>query len=136
MIVTNDAYWFLLAGEEPLDEDNTTEILSLAHQLESLPSYEISATKFLPGGKVEIELLPNIRFTHYLELTKYVRIELCYGKLHTENEGLVFFRFHNIQTNQCWGHAWRPIELNSKGKAQAVLGTSVIPLWTNAVKEL
>lgn len=136
MIVTNDAYWFLLTGEEPLDEDNYSEAISLAQRFENLPFYEVSIVELLPNGQVEIELLPNIKFTHYFELTKHVRVELCYGEPQVKNGGQVFYRFRNMQTGLCWGHKWEPVTLNSKGKPQFTPNKCIFPLWTEAVKKL
>lgn len=77
--MSNDAFFYILEDEEPLDEENFSEI----HKLSKMFPYGFSVdsnAKFTKAGMVEAKIIPYVKddcdYDEYCDITKYVQIQI------------------------------------------------------------
>lgn len=77
LALTNDAFYYLLTGEEPLDEQNLTEATSIESEF-SLGFYIQDDWQTLDKGLVQCTIIPyqEVQFDKAYPLTKYLDLAI------------------------------------------------------------
>lgn len=82
IVMSSDAYYYLLCGEEPLDDDNYSEINTLMREYPN--GYELSDIISADNerGLITTKITPydvnDMEYDLYLQLTKYISVQLAW----------------------------------------------------------
>lgn len=137
LIISNDAYHYLLNGETCLDDNNKKEADFIIQRLGL--NYDIVLLANEPEGDVSVLIKPfemvksSHNYTKYIELFNNWQIEI-----EQLNAKKVYIRFHNTKTGKTSRHQKCEIQYLDKGRTQFTTDTgSIYPLWdsqSNKVK--
>lgn len=138
LIVSNDAFFYLLRGETCLDDNNRNEADAILHKFGI--NYDIKRLRDASDGRVYILIKPfdliesSHRYTKYIELFNNWQLEI-----EQLNAKRVYIRLHNTKTGETAEHQECEIQYLDKGHTQIKTARgSVYPLWdstSNTVKE-
>lgn len=138
LIISNDAFHYLLRGEACLDENNKKEADFIIQRLGL--NYDIICLTSEPDGDVGVVIKPfdlvesSHKYTHYIELFGDWQLEIEY--LDAKH---VYIRFHNTKTGVSMKHQTCEIQYLDKGHTQFKTACgSIYPLWdsqSNKVKK-
>lgn len=138
LIISNDAYHYLLNGETCLDDNNKKEADFIIQRLGL--NYDIVLLANEPEGDVSVLIKPfemlksSHIYTRYIELFNNWQLEI-----ELLNAKRAYIRFHNTKTEETMRHQECEIQYLDKGHAQIKTAAgSIYPLWdsaSNKVKE-
>lgn len=138
LIISNDAFHYLLNGETCLDDNNRKEADSIIQRLGL--NYDIVCLTNEPNGNVSVLIKPfdltesPHKYTMYIELFNNWQLEI--EQLDAKH---VYIRFHNTKTELSTRHQTCEIQYLDKGHTQIKTACgSIYPLWnskSNTVKK-
>lgn len=138
LIISNDAFFYLLRGETCLDDNNRNEADAIVHKFGI--NYDIVCLANEPDGNVSVLIKPfdlvksSHTYTKYIELFNNWQLEI-----ELLNAKHAYIRFHNTKTEETMRHQECEIQYLDKGHAQIKTAAgSIYPLWdsaSNKVKE-
>ena len=135
IVMSNDAYYYLLNGELCIDEANQAEAEQIKARFVSpmLANINVSdSVELLPGGLVKAIITPVIfsksehNYTHYIKMFNNWQLEI--EQIDAKH---VYIRFHNTITHNTFGHELCELQYGEKGHTTiATKNGGRYPFWS------
>lgn len=131
IVISNDAFHYLLNGETCLDDNNRLEADAIVQRIGL--NYDIVRLNDESIGTVRVLIKPfdlvksSHKYTMYIEIFNNWRLEI--EQLDAKH---VYIRFHNTKTELSMRHQTCEIQYLDKGHTQfRTLDGSIYPLWNS-----
>ncbi len=133
LIISNDAYYYFTANEEPLDDNSFDEIAEIEATFEN--GFNVEMLNAFDTGEFEVNIIPKKSYKEQYDGLIHLQIKNTSLYLNIVNINIIKGTCINEESKKIlYEHEYKVIFTGRDKKPSLKGGVTQLPLWTNDVE--